>query len=149
MPAGRRKSRRDSPWETLPSSRTGQCVPAPAQQSLTPPAARSQRARLPRAANYFLDTLQPIKMPQISPQKLDKPRNKGARKPEMVFNSSSQQAGSTTLSSDREVKAACLHRCNVLHDLGSADQYVGRYRVRRKKRSGQRWGQGWRWDFSK
>ena len=46
-------------------------------------------------------TLQPIKMPQISPQKLDKSRNKGATKPEVVFGSPYQQARTATLYSER------------------------------------------------
>ena len=92
----------DSPWKMLSSSHRGQCVSVPAVQSMTPPVAKDQCIRLLRLqTNHFSDTLQAIKMPQISPQKLDKPRKKGARKPEMVFNSSCQQARSTTLNSER------------------------------------------------
>lgn len=40
-------------------------------------------------------------MPQINPEKLDKPRNKGAGKPEVVFNSSCQEARDPTLNSER------------------------------------------------
>lgn len=46
-------------------------------------------------------TWQPIKMPQLSPQELDKPRNKGPRKPEIVFSSWYQQARATMSNSKR------------------------------------------------
>lgn len=50
-------------------------------------------------------TLQPMKMPQISSQKLDKPRNKDAIKSHVVFSSPYPQARAAMLNSERSERS--------------------------------------------
>lgn len=81
-------------------------VSLPHRWNLASPTARLQCTGFLQATNKLSHTtLQPIKMPQISSQNLDKPRNEGAIKLDVVFSSLYQQARAAMFNLERSERS--------------------------------------------